>query len=244
MAGAKNADAISRPDDVPLVRSARITGLLYLVIIVCGIFSEIVVRGQLVDLADAVSTSTAILGSRPLFASGFVADSVMLLCDVAVAIFLYRLLRPVNATLSLMAAAFRLTQAAILAVNLLNYHAPLLLLRDSGYATHFPGIQRDALMRFFLDLHAHAYDLGLLFFGVSNLILGHLVARSRFLPTLLGYALQLAGVVYLAGGYCRFLFPDGLRFLQPAYAIPLIAELSFCLWLLTRGATLTQQESR
>ncbi len=233
----KNSAPISNNVDTSLVRTARIAGLLYLGIIVCGLFSEVVVRGQLVDLSDAVSTSNHILNSRLLFKSGFVADSLMLVCDVAVAILLYHLLRPVHATLSLMAAAFRLTQAAVLAVNLLNHLAPLLLLRDSGYAAHFSGIQRDTLILLFLDLHGHAYDLGLLFFAVSNLILGYLVVKSQYLPTVLGYTLQLAGVVYLAGSYCRFLLPDYLAFLQPAYIIPMIAELSFCLWLLTKGVT-------
>jgi hypothetical protein len=222
-------------NDTSLVRIARIAGGLYIAIIVCGVFSEAVVRGQLIDLNDAVATSNNILNSRLLFRSGFVADSVMLMCDVAVAILLYHLLRTVNVTLSLMAAAFRLTQAAILAVNLLNYHAAMLILRDSGYTAHFSASQRDALMLLFLDFHGHAYDLGLFFFAISNLILGYLVAKSTFLPTVLGVALQLAGVVYLAGSYCRFLFPDYLASLQPAYIVPFIAELSFCLWLLTKG---------
>ena len=218
------------------VRTARLSGWLYLAIIGCGMFSEIAVRSQLIDFTDAVATSSNILGSRLLFKSGVVADAVMLLCDVAVAILLYRLLRPVNATLSLMAAAFRMTQAAILGENLLNYYVPVLLLPDSGYAAYFSGPQRDALVLFFLDLHRHAYDLGLLFFAVSNLILGYLVVKSQFMPTVPGYALQLAGIVYLAGSYCRFLLPDYLAVLQPAYVIPLAAELSFCLWLLIKGA--------
>lgn len=159
----------------------------------------------------------------------------MLLCDVAVAILLYHLLRPVHAALSLMAAAFRLIQAAILSVNLLNHLAPLLLLHGSGYAAQFSETQRDALILLFLDFHGHAYDLGLLFFAVSNLILGYLVVKSQYLPTVLGYALQLAGVVYLAGSYCRFLLADYLASLQPAYIVPIISELSFCLWLLTKG---------
>ncbi|GAB6906410.1 conserved membrane hypothetical protein [Desulfosarcina cetonica] len=232
----KKSPVPAEPNDtISIVHTARIAGLLYGAIIVCGIFSEAVVRGQLVDLTDAASTSRSILDARLLFKSGFVADTIMLLCDVAVAILLYRLLRCVNATLSLMAAAFRLIQTAILAVNLLNHHAPLLLLENSAYATHFSGNQRDALILFFLDLHGHAYDLGLVFFAVSNLILGYLVAKSHFLPTVLGYALQLAGVVYLAGSYCRFLLPDYLAALQPAYIIPLVAEVSFCLWLSIKG---------
>jgi hypothetical protein len=231
-------------DQRSISRAARVSGVLYLVIIVCGLYSELAVRGQLVDFTNAVATSTNILNSRGLFLSGFVADSIMLLSDVALAALLYRLLRPVSKTLSLMAAAFRLAQATVLATNLLNHFVPLLLLREGGYAVLLSLNQRQAFALFFLDLHSHAYDLGLLFFAVCNLILGHLVIRSKYIPSLLGYALQMAGSVYGAGSYCRFLLPQYLTTMQPAYIIPLFAESAFCLWLLTSGGKIPTAELR
>lgn len=41
-------------------------------------------------------------------------------------------------------------------------------------------------MILFLDLHSHGYDLGLLFYGLSSLILGYLVVRSDYFPGVLG----------------------------------------------------------
>jgi hypothetical protein len=45
--------------DISTVTYARITGVLYLVIIVFGLFSEVVVRGSLVVRGDAAATGTA-----------------------------------------------------------------------------------------------------------------------------------------------------------------------------------------
>ncbi|MEJ2479993.1 MAG: DUF4386 domain-containing protein [Acidihalobacter sp.] len=216
-------------------RQARLAGALYLAIIICGIGSEVLVRSSLIVPGDAAATAGNIRGAGMLFRAGFAADVIMLFCDVALAVLLYRLFRPVSPTLSLMAAAFRLMQAAILGFNLLNYHAALLLLGGAGYAAAFEPAQLHALASFFLELHGHGYDLGLLFFGVSNLILGYLVIRSGYLPSLFGYALQAAAVVYLVGSSTRFLVPEWLRLVQPAYVVPLLAELGFCQWLLTRG---------
>jgi hypothetical protein len=220
---------------------ARVAGLLYLVIIVSGIFSEAFVRSSLIVAGNANATAANILASGPLFRIGFAADALMLLCDVAVAVLLYMLLRPVSRTLSLTAAAFRLTQAEILGFNLLNYHAALLLMSGAGYASAFEPEQLHTLGMFFLDLHGHGYDLGLLFFGVSNLILGYLVVRSGYFPALLGYALMAAAAVYLTGSLARFLFPDYLSLVTPAYIVPLLAELSFALWLLAKGARVRPQ---
>ena len=214
---------------------ARLAGVLYLMIIVCGISSEVFIRSRLIVTGDAAATAANLLASQALFRVGFAADVVMLLSDVAIAVLFDQLLKPVSQTLALIAAAFRLTQAALLGFNLLNYYAPLLLLGDTGYLSVFDTGQLSALALFFLELHGHGYDLGLVFFGLSNLVLGYLVIKSDLFPAILGYGLQAAAVVYLAGSFTLFLLPPYASLIEPAYIVPLIAELSFCLWLLIKG---------
>lgn len=217
---------------------ARIAGLLYLVIIVCGISSEVLIRFRLIIMEDAAVTAGNILASEPLFRAGFAADTVMLLADVAVAVIFYVLFKPAGKTLALTAAAFRMTQAAVLGLNLLNYYAAILLLKGGVFSVSFEAGQVNSLALLFLDLHRHGYDLGLLFFGVSTLVLGVLVIKSNLIPALMGYGLIAAGMVYLSGGYTRFLFPNYLTYIEPFYIIPLIVEISFCLWLLLKGVKL------
>lgn len=214
---------------------ARAAGLLYLIIIVFGITSEVFIRSSLIVTGDASATATNILASEGLFRLGFVTDSLMLLSDVAIAVLFYILLKPVSKTLALIAAAFRLTQAAILSFNLLNYYAALLLLNGIEYAAAFKPDQLNALAMLFLDMHSHGYDLGLVFFGFSCLILGYLVTKSDYFPSIFGYGLIAAATVYLTGSFTLFLFPDHASLIEPIYIIPLIAELSFCLWLLVKG---------
>lgn len=228
-------DLTVRASETSTIINARVAGFLYLVIIIFGISSEVFIRSNLIVTGDATATATNILASEGLFRFGFLADSLMLLSDVAIAVLFYVLLKPVSKTLALMAAAFRLTQAAILGFNLLNYYAALLLLQDVGYITAFNPDQLNTLAMLFLDMHSHGYDLGLLFFGLSNLILGYLVVKSDLFPKILGYGLIAASVVYLTGGGMRFLFPVYISFFEPIYIVPLIAEVSFCLWLLVKG---------
>jgi len=221
-------------DTSPLIY-ARVAGVLYLIIIVCGIYSEAYVRASLIVSGDAAATSANILAAEGLFRSGFVADTIMLFSDVAIAIMFYVLLRPVSNSLALIVTVFRLTQAAILGFNLLNYHAALLLLTGPGYMTAFTPDQLNEQAMLFLDMHSHGYDLALLFFSFSSFILGYLVIKSDFFPGILGYGLIAAAAVYLSGGFAHFLFPDDLPLIEPFYIVPLIAELSFCLWLLIKG---------
>lgn len=216
-------------------RIARLAGLLYLVIITCGIWSEGVARASLVVPGDAAATAGNIQASTGLFRMALAADTLMLLCDVALAVLLYLLFRPVGRTLALMAMAFRLVQSAVLGMNLLNHAAALLVLDRTAPGAVFLPDQGNALALLFLELHSHGYDAGLLFFGVNCLLIGWLIIRSQQFPALLGPLIAGAGVVYLTGSYLRFLAPDMADAFAPAYLLPLIAETSFCLWLIVRG---------
>jgi ketosteroid isomerase-like protein len=215
--------------------TARLAGFLYLVIIALGLFSEVVVRGGIIVSGDAAATAANIAESGLLFRMGVVSDLVVFLCDVAVAVLLYVLLRPAGETASLVAAGFRITGTAIYGVNLLNQLAAILLLGGAGYLAAFDLGQLEALALFFLQLHGHGYDLGLVFFGLHCLVVGYLLWRSAAFPTVLGVLMALAGVGYLVGSFTLFLFPDYASAVSPVYIAPLVGELAFCAWLLVLG---------
>lgn len=217
------------------IACARAAGVLYLIIIVCGLFGELYVRSSLISPGDAAATAGNIVAAEGLFRVGFLVDSIMFLSDVALAVLLYVLLKPVNKALALIAMCFRLTQTAVIAINLLHYHAAVLLLKGQGYAMAFEAEQRNALSLFFLDLHSHGYDLGLILFGAHCLLLGYLITRSLYLPKALGYLAMAAGVAYLTGSYTRFMFPNFVEAVSPIYLIAIISEMSLCLWLLFKG---------
>jgi hypothetical protein len=227
----------------PLVY-ARVAGVLYLIIIVFGIFSEVFVRSGLIVKGDAAATAGNILASEGLFRVGFLADSIMFLSDVALAVLLFVLLKPVSKTLALIALFFRLTQTAVLALNLLNYHAALLLLKGTGFASAFEPGQVRSLSYLFLDLHGHGYDLGLLLFGLHCLLLGYLVVRSHYIPKALGILMIAAAFTYLIGSYTRFLFPDYVKTITPIYVVAFVSEVSLCLWLLIKGVNMEQWDRR
>jgi len=224
-------------ETLPLV-CARAAGVLYLIIIVCGLFGEMFVRSSLISPGDAASTASNIMASDGLFRAGFLADSIMFLSDVVLAVLLFVLLKPVNRTLALIAMVFRLAQTAVIALNLLNYHAAVLLLKSQVYASAFDAAQLNALSSFFLDLHSHGYDLGLILFGVHCLMLGYLIAKSTYMPKALGYLVMAAGVAYLTGSYTRFLFPNFVETVSPIYMVAIISELMLCMWLLVKGVKL------
>ena len=219
-----------------LKKTARITGLLYLIIIVGGIFSEAFVRSGLIVSGDPSATANNIMNSEFLFRLGFASELVVFLSDVVVAIFFYVLLRPVSKTLSLVAASFRLAMAAISGINLLNHFAPLLILSGADYFTVFEENQLNALVMLFLKMHAYGYHISLTFFGLHCLVLGYLLFKSDYFPKILGVLIIIASLCYLINSLSSTLVPDFAKGLFPFILLPaFVAELSLCLWLIIKG---------
>lgn len=213
---------------------ARFAGGLYLAIIVLGVWSDGLIRSSLIVAGDPIQTSTNLLAAPGSFRLSLAFDSIMVLCDVALAVALYFLLRAVSEMGAMLATAFRLVQAAILGVNLLNQHLALLLLTDEGLRSIEPS-SRKALSLLFAEAQGYGYDLGLLFFGVNCIVTGLLVFRSGFLPRLIGGLIFASGPVYLVGSYLSLFAPHLSNLFQAAYAVPLIGEVAFCLWLIIKG---------
>jgi hypothetical protein len=215
---------------------ARVGGFLYLVIMAAGFFAEGYVRGSLIVSGNAAATAHNILASEALYRLGGAAEFVTLFCDITVALILYNLLKPVNQSLALLAAFFRLVFTAVYATLSLAHFAPLILLARGGHLTAFTPDQLQTLAYLSLRLHTIGYNISLVFFGVHCVLIGYLVARSTFLPRLIGLLLLIAGGCYLTNSFANFISPTFAGSLFPYIMLPgLIAEGSLALWLFVAG---------
>lgn len=220
---------------------ARVGGLLYLYIIVAALFAEAYVRGKLIVSTDAAATANNILAHETLFRIGFAGDLLNVTVDVAVALILYVLLKPVNRNLALLAALFRLATDVIIGIALLMEFVGLRILSDGSFLKGFDQQQVQALAMLMFKLHGSGYVISLVFFGVGLLVLGYLIFRSGYFPKLLGVLLAIAGSGYLINSFARLVAPPVADALFPWTLLPgFIAELGLCLWLLVKGVNVTK----
>jgi hypothetical protein len=228
-------------------KTARVAGLLYLTIIITGIFAYFVIRGSLIVAGDAAATANNILASEGLFRVSIASDLIMIMCDVALALVFYVLLKPVSNALALLAAFFRLAQAATLGINLLNLFFALQLISGADYLTVVGADQLQAQAMLFLDAHGTGYAIGLVFFGFSIMVLGYLIFKSGYFPRILGVLLVVASFGYLIDSFARVLLPSygnyEAIFTLVVFAPAFIAELSLCLWLLIKGVNVQGRDS-
>src|ERR1051325_9000806 len=132
---------------------ARMGGILYLLIIVTGVLSELFTQGTLVVPGDAVSTANNIMASRSLWRVGIAGDILMHVFDIPLMLIFYILLKPVNKNLALLAVLFNIIQTAVLVANTFNLLMPVFLLGNADYLKAFEPNQLYALTSLFAKLY-------------------------------------------------------------------------------------------
>ena len=166
----------------PLVK-ARLAGVFWLLTILTGAFA-LFVGGRSGPAVNLVSTA----------------------CYLAATVLVYGLLKPVNRSLSLLAAFCSLVGCVLGASS------------------------------FLLPPGARAATIAFAFFGLHCLLVGYLILRSRFLPRAVGVLMAFGGLGWLTFSVATLLSPTFARSLSPYIMIPgILGEVSLTLWLLVVG---------
>ncbi len=191
-------------------RYARIAGILLLLSALGGGFGEAYVPSKLIVAADAAATAKNIHDLNWLYRLSFAGYLMEAVCDIALSLVFYVLLRPVNKYVSLLAAFFGLVSTTLFAVAEMFYFAPPLLLRDAPYLKTFSPDQLNTLALLSLKFYGYGAAFFLAFYGIATLIRGYLIFQSEYLPKFLGALLIVAGL--------GFVIKNFLQVLAPAYA--------------------------
>lgn len=217
-------------------RLARLTGLLYLVIAICGLLAPL----ALGDLDDPVAASAGIGQHPSLFAAGLVGWIVLVLADTAAAVTLYLLLRRVHSTLAAVTAAVRLVYSAMLGAGLIHLGNAFSLQSAQSYRDSLGATTADTLTAASLGTFDTGFALALIIFGVHCLGLGVLFWRSRYIPRPLAALLLAAGIGYITDNLIATLAPAANPDLTVVLLAPaLVGELGLTFWLLIKGVNHT-----
>ncbi|HEX4965386.1 MAG TPA: DUF4386 domain-containing protein [Thermoanaerobaculia bacterium] len=234
----------AHPEAPPRVL-ARIGGVLYLIIIVLGIFGEAFVRGRLIVSGDATATAANIRSLEWLWRVGIAGEFSLLICAIVLTLIFFVLLRPVNRELAWLAVFFNLVSVAVEAVAGLNLVAALFPLGKAEYLRAFAPQQLYAMASLAIRSHGYGFGVALIFFGCECLVLGYLIFRSGYFPKAIGVLMQIAGLSYLINSFALILAPSVANRLYPAILVPaFVGEASLCLWLLAKGVNVEKWKQR
>jgi len=218
-----------------LKKTARLAGLLYLILVITGVYSIMYVSSQIIAQGDAVTTAKNILANEFLFRTGLINDFISNTIFVLLVLVLYRLLKQVNEFQAKLMVAFVVVQIpAVFIMGALNITS-LMIFKGEILQT-FELNQRQDLAMLFLKINDYGTIALEVFWGLWLIPFGQLVYKSGFIPRIFGILLIIAGIAYVIDSFTFFLFPSYRAFLnQPTLLIVAIGEISITLWLLIKG---------
>lgn len=227
-----SANAVTRQlrEISPRVK-ARLAGTFLLITMLAGVLSQGFIGDRLIVAGDAATTATNILAHEALFRLAFAIYLIEMACQITMTVLLYDLLKPVNRSVSLLAATFGLVGSTIKTLSRLFFFAPLLILGGAHYLSVFDARQLQALAFLFLRVDYQAETIAMVFFGLYALVKSWLVFRSWFLPRILGVVGAVGGLGWLAYLY----EPLAARVLPYILGAAFFGALANVLWLLMVG---------
>jgi len=229
----KSGNTIYPDVDLTLSQAAKLGGFGLLFMFIFGAFAS----GP-----ESTKNFNEILNATGLYRIKLTCDFMMLVCDVIAAAGIYAFLKPVNKSFSMLAAWFRLMHVAIYATVLLNLLLVFHLFSGSDALSSLGKAKTDSLAMLLLHGQEYGFLIGLLFFGFHFFMVGYLIMKSSYIPKIIGIFWLIVAVGYVSNSLLNFIIPSFEVYkttFQTVVFIPaIVAELSFCLWLLFRGSKL------
>lgn len=188
-----------------IVRTARTTGLLYFGLALTGMLGFLYVRGQLHVAGAPDETLTNLVGREGLARLGIALEFGIVLTQALVAVWFFKLFRPVNVVAAGSIAAFGLMNAAAILASSAALSTALAVALDPALA---PGGDAAAVVQALYALSDGFWSGGAIFFGLWLIPMGDAVLISRWMPRVLGYVLIAGGIGYVASAFVKVLLPD------------------------------------
>lgn len=219
-------------------RTSRLAGLLYLGVVLTGIFSLMYVPSKLINFDNAALTVQNIAASETLFRLGIVSGLCCYTFFLFLPFVLYRLFRPIHEQMAILMVVLAVISVPMYFINAQHELSALALIKQPIFSQGFTTEQLQSQVLFSLRQYNNGLRLIHIFSGLWLFPFGWLVVQSNFLPKVLGILLILGCFGYLINFIGLTVFPGYADAGISSYiSLPAsIGEIGTCLWLLIFGA--------
>ena len=217
-----------------LRKTARLTGLLYFILAIMGVFCLMYLPSQTVVQGDSVATCQKILSNEFIYRIGIAVSVTSNILYVFLALLFYRLFKNVNERLAALLVIFVLVQTPISFIFDTLDITSLLILK--GEVMKFLSVQQAQEYSILLrKIISHGITMMELFWGLWLIPMGILIYRSGFIPRIIGVLVLITAFAYPAVTITFILFPDYVHSVE-MFAFPaFFGELAIIFWLLIKG---------
>lgn len=217
-----------------LKKTARLSGFLFLLWIIFGLYDMIFISSKIFIKGDIAASSQNILSQEFLFRTGIFSGLIANFIWILLVLTFYRLFKSVNDFIAKLLVAFVIIQVPVAFIKAAFSFAALMILKGEVLMT-FDIAQRQDLANLFLKLNNYCVYALELSWGLWLFPLAILVYHSKFIPRFIGIWLLINGSVYVLLSFLDVVLPQ-YRVVVFTYGMPaMFGELVLMLWLLIFG---------
>jgi|CXWL01.1.fsa_nt_gi signal transduction histidine kinase len=229
----------------PLKKTARLAGLLWLLVAVTTGFSLGYVRSTLLVSGNAAATANNIMANESLFRMAIASTVFSQIFLFFFGLTAFRLFKGVNKTWATVFLTSVLITVAIGVVNSLNNMAAVLIVSKPDYLNVFAQEQLNAIMMVFLRLNNYGIGLVEIFSAIFLFSFGLLIIKSKYMPNILGVLLIIGSISFPVNTFTKIIVPQFYPtiFTQIAMFCGGLGAIPAILWLLIKGVKEQQQIS-
>ena len=192
-------------------KASIVFGVAIVAMFILAIVVDNFILGNFIGPGDVAALAGDIEADQTRFGFAVVGYLLILLLDLAIALAVYVILKPVSKILASLTAVFRVLYTATMVIGVLSL------------ASQFIDVQSYGNMKL----------IGYIFFTAHIFMLGYSVLKSRYIPKGLGVLLIIAFFCYIILLYGKAVVPEQLL---PVIVVPAaLAELFLGIWLLWKG---------
>jgi hypothetical protein len=197
----RKQDRAARSSFPALKRTARVTGLWYLLLGITGMIGFLVIRPQIFAEGDPAATLANLVGNESLARLGLVAEMGVVVAQALAAVWFYKLFRSINHVAAWALAIFGIMNAVAIMASTAFLATALSVAGDPGLAV---GGDASGTVQLMYELSTNSWGVGALFFGLWLIPMGYVAATSGRMPVWLGRILVVGGVAYVLSTFVGY----------------------------------------
>ena len=242
MSTAASRNPLDRPEvELPTIEpaqqtAARVAGFAYLITFATVVYVNFGIHDPLI-VENNAETARNILAHERLFRIGIAGDLIYCAGVVVLLTALYVILKPVNRSLALLAAFWRLVWVLMWLAMTLHLFDALRVLSGADYLRVFEAERVQALAKLYLRTRFDYYYVGLLFGALASTACGYLWFKSRYIPRALAAFGVISSAFCVACTLVFYIFPNFTKVVNLWwFDSPIgIFDIATSFWLLLKG---------
>lgn len=225
--------------DVALLQTAaKIAGFMFLFSLLVPALNFAFVLSPFVVADDPIGTARNIQANQALFRVGLTIELIMSVGLVVLAVALYRIFKPISASLAMLALLWKVAEVVLAAAIVLISFVALQVANVTVEQTAFSPEQLLAPIGILLNTHTVLYSVPMVFLGLDLMLFFYLFYRSNYIPRVMAGFGVLSYALIFIHALGIIVLPDvaTMPIVQAvAYLPSCLAELVVGIWLLVKG---------